>query len=132
MYLELEGIEVSIINQHGCIFRGDIFSCEGACDPKSKMLSVRLSILSYPSDKTCVLSTQNNRLIETVILSAHNIPLTYVMVEKYEKFKCPLTYLEVRFNFKAQFGTNKFVATSNVYKLRICLIIRKRTICRDF
>ena len=33
----------------------------------------KLRIFSYPSVLTCVLGTQKNRLIETVLLSTHNI-----------------------------------------------------------
>ena len=37
------------------------------------ILSIKLSIFSYPSVLTIVLGAQKNRLIETVLLSAHNI-----------------------------------------------------------
>ena len=36
-------------------------------------LSVKLQIFSYPSILTCVLGAQKNCLIETVLLSTHNI-----------------------------------------------------------
>ena len=38
-----------------------------------KILSVKLEIFSYPSVLTFVLGPQKNRLIETVLLSTHNI-----------------------------------------------------------
>ena len=38
-----------------------------------EFLSVILSIFSYPSVLTYVLGVQKNRLIETVLLSTHNI-----------------------------------------------------------
>ena len=38
-----------------------------------KILSVKLLIFSYPSDVTYVLGVQKNHLIETVLLSTHNI-----------------------------------------------------------
>ena len=34
---------------------------------------VKLLIFSYPSILTCILDAQKNRLIETVLLSTHNI-----------------------------------------------------------
>ena len=40
---------------------------------KTKFLSVKLLIFSYPSVLTLVLGAQKNRLIETVLLSTHNI-----------------------------------------------------------
>ena len=40
---------------------------------KPKKLCVKLWLFSYPSFKTCVLGAQKNRLIETVLLSTHNI-----------------------------------------------------------
>ena len=36
-------------------------------------MSVKLLLFSYPSILTCVLGAQKNRLIETVLLSTHNI-----------------------------------------------------------
>ena len=36
-------------------------------------MSVKLKLFSYQSIKTCVLGAQKNRLIETVLLSTHNI-----------------------------------------------------------
>ena len=36
-------------------------------------MSVKLLLFSYPSIETCVLGAQKNRLIETVLLSTHNI-----------------------------------------------------------
>ena len=36
-------------------------------------MSIKLSLFSYPSIQTCVLGAQKNRLIETVLLSIHNI-----------------------------------------------------------
>ena len=39
----------------------------------NKILSVKLSIFSYPSVVTYVLGAQKSRLIETVLLSTHNI-----------------------------------------------------------
>ena len=36
-------------------------------------MSVKLVLFFYPSILTCVLGAKNNRLIETVILSTHNI-----------------------------------------------------------
>ena len=36
-------------------------------------MSVKLLFIPYPSIHTCVLGTQTNRLIETVLLSTHNI-----------------------------------------------------------
>ena len=38
-----------------------------------KRIERNLSLLSYPSVKTFVLGAQKNRLIETVLLSTHNI-----------------------------------------------------------
>ena len=35
--------------------------------------SVKFRLFSYPSTETCVLGAQKNRLIETVLLSTHNI-----------------------------------------------------------
>ena len=40
---------------------------------KTKFLSVKLKIFSYLSILTYVLGAQKNRLIETVLLSTHNI-----------------------------------------------------------
>ena len=40
---------------------------------QAKNLSVKLRLFSYPSIYTCVLGAQKNRLIETVLLSTHNI-----------------------------------------------------------
>ena len=40
---------------------------------KQKNISLKLLLLSYPSVKTYVLGAQKNRLIETVLLSTHNI-----------------------------------------------------------
>ena len=37
------------------------------------MLSVKMLIFTYPSVLTCVLGAQKNGLIETVLLSTHNI-----------------------------------------------------------
>ena len=39
----------------------------------NKRFSIKLKIFSYPSILTYVLSAQKNRLIETVLLSTHNI-----------------------------------------------------------
>ena len=39
----------------------------------SKKISIKLRLSSYPSVPTCVLGAQKNRLIETVLLSTHNI-----------------------------------------------------------
>ena len=39
-------------------------------------LSGKLLIFSYPSVLTCVLGAQKNSLIETVLLSTHNIPFS--------------------------------------------------------
>ena len=39
----------------------------------NKDFRVKLSIFSYPSVLTCVLGAQRNLLIETVLLSTHNI-----------------------------------------------------------
>ena len=39
----------------------------------ANVLSVKLLIISYPSVLTVVLGAQKNRLIETVLLSIHNI-----------------------------------------------------------
>ena len=36
-------------------------------------MSIKLLLFSYPSIVTCVLGAQKNRLIETVLLSTHNI-----------------------------------------------------------
>ena len=38
-----------------------------------KFVSVKFKIFSYPSKLTFVLGAQRNRLIETVLLSTHNI-----------------------------------------------------------
>ena len=38
-----------------------------------KDLGIKLLIFSYPSDLTYVVGAQKNRLIETVLLSTHNI-----------------------------------------------------------
>ena len=38
-----------------------------------KKISVKLKIFSYPSMLTFVLGAQKNRLIETILLSTHNI-----------------------------------------------------------
>ena len=38
-----------------------------------KIMSIKLLIFSYPSVSTYVLGAQNNRLIERVLLSTHNI-----------------------------------------------------------
>ena len=44
------------------------------CLLKSRLfLSMELRILSYPSVLTFVLGVQKNRLIETVLLSTHNL-----------------------------------------------------------
>ena len=40
---------------------------------KQNFSRVKLSIISYPSVLTYVLGAQKNRLIETVLLSTHNI-----------------------------------------------------------
>ena len=40
---------------------------------KTKFVSVKLQIFSYPSVITCVLGAQMNGLIEIVLLSTHNI-----------------------------------------------------------
>ena len=40
---------------------------------KQKKFSVNLYIFSYPSILTYILGAQKNRLIETVLLSTHNI-----------------------------------------------------------
>ena len=40
---------------------------------KKKIICVKLQEFSYQSVKTCVLGAQKNRLIETVLLSTHNI-----------------------------------------------------------
>ena len=45
---------------------------------KTKFLSVKVKLYSYPSVRTYVLGAQKNRLIETVLLST----TTYVLVEK--------------------------------------------------
>ena len=39
----------------------------------SEFFSVKLRLFSYPSAYTSVLGAQKNRLIETVLLSTHNI-----------------------------------------------------------
>ena len=39
----------------------------------NKDFRVKLEIFSYPSVLTCVLGAQRNRLIETVLLSTHNM-----------------------------------------------------------
>ena len=44
----------------------------GLRDP-GRHFSVKLYFISYPSVYTCVLGAQKNRLIETVLLSTHNI-----------------------------------------------------------
>ena len=44
-----------------------------AIGPVKQFLSVKLGLFSYPSVLPCVLSAQKNRLIETVLLSTHNI-----------------------------------------------------------
>ena len=36
-------------------------------------MHLKLHLFPYPSIKTCVLEAQKNRLIETVLLSTHNI-----------------------------------------------------------
>ena len=38
-----------------------------------KCFDVKLWLFSYPSDLTCVLGAKKNHLIETVLLSTHNI-----------------------------------------------------------
>ena len=40
---------------------------------KKNILSIKLSIFPYPSVLSYVLGSQKNRLIETVLLSTHNI-----------------------------------------------------------
>ena len=40
---------------------------------ETKFLGLKLQIFSYPSVLTYVLGVQKNRLIETVLLSTHNI-----------------------------------------------------------
>ena len=40
---------------------------------KAKFFSLNLLLFSYPSIFTCVLDAQKNLLIETVLLSIHNI-----------------------------------------------------------
>ena len=40
---------------------------------KTNLMSVRLSIFSYPSVSTYVLGAQKNHLYEIVLLSTHNI-----------------------------------------------------------
>ena len=42
---------------------------------KQKQVNVKLRIFSYPSVLLSVLGAQKNRLIETVLLSSHNICL---------------------------------------------------------
>ena len=42
-------------------------------EPVKLFFSIKLQLFTYPSVKTCVLGAQNNRLIETVLLSTHNI-----------------------------------------------------------
>ena len=39
----------------------------------AKIICVKLRLFSYRSVETCVLGAQKNRLIETVLLSTHNI-----------------------------------------------------------
>ena len=39
----------------------------------TKTFSIKILIVSYPSNLTYVLGAQKNRLIETVLLSIHNI-----------------------------------------------------------
>ena len=39
----------------------------------ANFFSVKLSLFSYPEIQTYVLGAQKNRLIETVLLSTHNI-----------------------------------------------------------
>ena len=40
---------------------------------KQKIICVKLRLFSYPSGQTYVFGAQKNRLIETVLLSTHNI-----------------------------------------------------------
>ena len=40
---------------------------------KQKCLSIKVSIFSYPSNEKYVVGAQKNRLVETVLLSTHNI-----------------------------------------------------------
>ena len=40
---------------------------------EQKNVSVKVRLFSYPSVSKCVLGAQKNRLIETILLSTHNI-----------------------------------------------------------
>ena len=48
-------------------------------DKTKKYLSAKLLLFSYPSVLTFVLGAQKNRLIETVLLSTHNICFSYLI-----------------------------------------------------
>ena len=41
--------------------------------PDKLMFSITLSLYSYPTVSTCVVGAEENPLIETVLLSTHNI-----------------------------------------------------------
>ena len=57
-----------------------------------KFVSLKLKIFSYPLIATFVLGAQKNRLIETVLLSTHNI---YFGLELRKLFLITHSYLQV-------------------------------------
>ena len=60
-------IQVGVIGQ----IKQNLCMCKGL--DETQFLSVKLLMFSYPSVLTYVLRAQKNRLIETVLLSTHNI-----------------------------------------------------------
>ena len=55
-------------------------------------MHLKLHLFSYPSMQSCVLGAQKNRLIETVLLSAHNISFGLEIRKK--QFSSTHSYLE--------------------------------------
>ena len=50
-------------------------------------MSVKLKQFSYPSIQTCVLGAQKNRLIETVLLSTHNLCFGWEIMKIYFQYE---------------------------------------------
>ena len=74
-------------------------------------MSVKLQIFSYPSIYTCVLGAQKNRLIETVLLSTHNICFGWEIKKKDFQYVLLSEGLIIVTNFLRGYKINLIIIT---------------------
>ena len=89
----------------------------------TKIFSVNLWIFSYPLVKTLVLAAQKNRLIETVLLSTHNIRFGWE-IRKLSLFTHSLKAC-LQLSYISSYSTIKQSVACSHHKIVIIYYVRK-------